>query len=69
MRKTGAVIALIGICLTASACKVKQTQEGEMPEVHATGGQMPAYEVKGPTVTATTVPKTVEVPKVNVKTP
>jgi len=37
-----------------------------MPEVTATGGQLPEYDVKGPDVSVTTEPRTVEVPKVKV---
>lgn len=53
-------------CLGLGACKVKQTQEAKMPEVHATGGQMPAYDVKGPDVNVTSKPETVKVPVVKV---
>jgi len=53
-------------CVGLAGCKVKQTQDAKMPEVHATGGQMPAYDVKGPDVSVTTEPRTVEVPKVKV---
>jgi len=53
-------------CVSLAACKVKQTQEGEMPKVQATGGQLPEYDVKGPDVNVTTEPETVQVPKVKV---
>lgn len=69
MNKYIAAMALAGVCLSTTACKVKQTQDAKMPEVHATGGQMPAYDVKGPDVTVTTEPRTVDVPKVKVHTP
>lgn len=69
MKKSIVVIAIAGVCLSTTACKVEQTQDAKMPEVHATGGQMPAYDVKGPEVSVTTEPRTVEVPKVKVETP
>lgn len=61
---TAACISLA--CLGVAACKVKQTQDAKMPEVQATGGQMPAYDVKGPDVNVTSKPETVNVPVVKV---
>ena len=39
-------------CLTAAACDVDRTQEGELPDVdvNASGGEMPEYNVQGPDV-------------------
>lgn len=58
-------------CLGLAACDVDQTQEGEMPEVevNATGGQMPEFDVDGPTVNVGTENKTIEVPTVDVDAP
>lgn len=69
MRKVVGLLVLSTLCVAAAGCKVQKTQEGEMPEVHATGGQLPAYDVKGPTVAVTSEPETIKVPKVKVHTP
>ena len=63
---------LIGASFLAfTACDVDQTKEGEMPDVdvNATGGQLPEYNVEGPTVNVGTENKTVEVPTVDVDPP
>ncbi|MEO6255943.1 MAG: hypothetical protein ABIO69_03965 [Sphingomicrobium sp.] len=67
-----AVKMLIGASfLTFTACNVDQTKKGEMPDVdvNATGGQLPEYNVQGPTVNVGTENKTVEVPTVDVTPP
>ena len=58
-------------CLGLVACNVDQTKEGEMPDVdvNATGGQLPEYNVEGPTVNVGTENKTVQVPTVDVDAP
>ena len=58
-------------CLALVACDVDQTQEGEMPDVdvNATGGELPEFNVEGPTVNVGTENKTVEVPTVDVDVP
>ncbi|HEU4704970.1 MAG TPA: hypothetical protein VFS45_04610 [Sphingomicrobium sp.] len=61
---------LIGASFLAfAACDVDQTKEGEMPDVdvNASGGQLPEYNVEGPTVNVGTENKTVEVPTVDVE--
>lgn len=61
---------LIGASFLAfAACDVDQTKEGEMPdiEVNASGGQLPEYNVEGPTVNVGTENKTVEVPTIDVE--
>jgi len=61
---------LIGASFLAfTACDVDQTKEGEMPDVdvNATGGQLPEYNVEGPTVNVGTENKTVEVPTVDIE--
>jgi len=59
----------LGGCAFAVACDVDQTKEGELPdvEVNATGGQLPEYNVEGPTVNVGTENKTVQVPTVDVE--
>jgi len=56
-------------CAFASACDVDQTKEGDLPEVevNASGGQLPEYNVEGPSVNVGTENKTVEVPTVDVE--
>ncbi len=58
-------------CLAFAACDVDQTKEGDMPEVdvNASGGQLPEYNVEGPSVNVGTENKTVEVPTVDVDAP
>ena len=58
-------------CLAFAACDVDQTKEGEMPEVdvNVTGGELPEYNVEGPTVDVGTENKTIEVPTVDVDLP
>ncbi|MGI8612144.1 MAG: hypothetical protein ACR2KH_07755 [Sphingomicrobium sp.] len=63
---------LIGASFFAfAACDVDQTKEGEMPDVdiNASGGQLPEYNVEGPTVNVGTENKTVEVPTVDIDPP
>src|ERR1043165_1315443 len=64
-RKKVALPLLLGAALlsvTATGCKVTQTQDGKMPEVEVKGGQVPKYDVKGPKVDVKTETKQVEVP-------
>jgi len=58
-------------CLALVACDVDQTKEGEMPDVdvNASGGQLPEFNVEGPTVNVGTENKTVQVPTVDVDVP
>jgi len=69
MNKAIIAIGMSMLCLASAGCKVKQTQEAKLPEVHASGGQLPEYDVKGPEVKVSSKPATVEVPVVKVKTP
>ena len=58
-------------CFAIAACDVDQTKEGDMPDVdvNASGGQLPEFNVEGPTVDVGTENKTVEVPTVDVDVP
>ena len=58
-------------CFAMAACDVDQTQEGNLPEVdvNVSGGQLPEYNVEGPTVNVGTENKTVTVPTVDVDVP
>ncbi len=68
-----AVVRVIGIAavLSASACDVDQTKEGELPEVevNTSGGQLPEFDVDGPSVNVGTERKTIEVPTLEVDGP
>jgi hypothetical protein len=59
--------------LSFAACDVDKTKEGKLPEVdvdvNATGGQLPEYNVEGPTVNVGTENKVVQVPTVDVQPP
>jgi hypothetical protein len=57
------------LAIGLAACDVDQTQEGEMPEVEVTGGQMPEYDVETADVDVGTEEKTVEVPDVDITMP
>ncbi len=52
-----------------TACEVRKTQEGEMPEVKVEGGQVPKYDVEGPDVKVEKEKKEITVPDVDVVTP
>ncbi len=68
-----AVVRAFGIAaiLSASACDVDQTKEAKLPEVevNTSEGQMPEFDVDGPTVNVGTETKTIEVPTVDVDGP
>lgn len=57
------------IAFSMSACEVKKTQEGEMPEVNVEGGQAPKYDVEAPDVKVEEEKKTITVPDVDIVTP
>ena len=67
MRITPIVLAAAGFAALA-ACEAEQTQEGELPEVNVTGGQLPEYDVDAANVTVGTTEETVAVPDVDVST-
>lgn len=58
-------------CLALAACNVDKTEEGNMPDVdvNVSGGDLPEYNVEGPTVNVGTENKTVQVPTVDVDVP
>jgi hypothetical protein len=69
-RKATLLLGAALLTVSATGCKVTQTQDGKMPdvEVSAKGGQMPKYDVKTPTVEVGTEKREVAVPKVDVST-
>ena len=59
------------LTVSTTGCRVRQTQEGEMPDVkvESEGGQLPKYDVDAPDVDVTTKETEVTVPTdVDVKT-
>ncbi len=67
-----AIKLLVGAsCLALVACNVDKTEDGNMPDVdvNVTGGDLPEYNVEGPTVNVGTENRTVEVPTVDVDAP
>ncbi len=64
-------VIIAASCLALTACDVDQTKEGDLPEVdvNASGGQLPEFDVEGPTVNVGTENKTVQVPTVDVDAP
>lgn len=69
MKRLLAASLIAPFALGLAACDVDQTQEGEMPEVEVTGGQMPEYDVETADVEVGTEEKTIEVPDVDVTMP
>lgn len=69
--KTIVKLLAAGAFVTLGACEVKQTENGQMPDVdvNVSGGQLPEYNVQGPEVTVGTKNETIQVPTVDVKTP
>jgi len=57
------------VAFSLTACEVKKTQEGEMPDVSVEGGQVPKYDVDAPDVKVEGEKKTITVPDVDVVTP
>jgi hypothetical protein len=67
-----AMVLVAGLlALPATGCRVRQTQEGKVPEVDvsAKGGQMPKYDVDAPKVDVHTEKREITVPKVEVHPP
>lgn len=52
-----------------AGCRVEQTQEGELPEVEVTGGQLPEYEVDAADVEIGTETREIEVPTIDITMP
>jgi hypothetical protein len=63
------LLSAVLLTVATTGCKVTKTQEGKLPEVQVKGGQIPKYDVKGPTVDVRTTTKEINVPTdVTVKT-
>lgn len=64
-----AMLCLSILVLPLAACSVEQTEEGELPEVSAEGGNMPEYDVDAADVTVGTEEREVTVPDVDIEPP
>ena len=65
------VLMLALLSLSATGCRVTQTEEGEMPDVdvQAEGGKLPEYDVDAADVDVKTEERTVKVPDIDVTMP
>lgn len=61
--------AALALVLPLGACRIEQTQEGELPEVdiQAEAGQLPKFDVDGPDVDVSMKETEVAVPDVDVE--
>lgn len=69
MKRIIAASLALPFAIGLAACDVDQTQEGDLPEVEVTGGQLPEYDVETADVDVGTEEKTVEVPDVDITMP
>jgi hypothetical protein len=67
-RLVAATLALVG-GMGLSGCRVRQTEDGKMPEVQVKDGKMPKYDVDTAKVDVKKEKVQVEVPKVKVTMP
>jgi hypothetical protein len=67
MKKSLMIAAIGTLAITASACDVEQTEQGDMPEVEVKGGNLPEYDVDTADVDVRTEERTVEVPTIDVE--
>lgn len=65
------ILLLALLTVFATGCRVRQTEEGEMPDVDvsAEGGKMPEYDVDAADVDVKTEKREVTVPDVDVNMP
>ena len=65
------VLLLALLTVFATGCRVRQTQEGELPDVDvsAEGGKIPEYDVDAADVDVTTEKREITVPDVDVTMP
>ena len=59
------------VASVSGACRVRQTEEGEVPDVDVSveGGKVPEYDVDAADVDVTTEKREVTVPKVTIEPP
>lgn len=65
------ILLLALLTVFATGCRVRQTEEGELPDVDvsAEGGKVPEYDVDAADVDVTTEKREVTVPDVDVNMP
>lgn len=65
------MLVLLVLVGTTTGCRVRQTEEGEMPDVdvQVEEGKVPEYDVDAADVDVKTEKKTIEVPDVDVTMP
>lgn len=69
MKKLFSILCLSILLMPLAACSVEQTEEGELPEIEATGGEMPEYDVDAADVEVGTETETIEVPDIDIEPP
>lgn len=69
MKLTTGLLLVPALVLGLSACDVKQTQEGKLPDVDVKGGQVPKYDVDAGDVDVKMEKKVIEVPTLEYDTP
>jgi hypothetical protein len=65
------ILAVASACFTIAGCQVNKTQQGKLPKVEmkTSEGQLPAYNIQGPSVDVGSKTHTFKVPTVHVTTP
>ncbi len=69
MKLATGLILVPAIVLGLTACDVKKTEEGKLPDVDVQGGQAPNYDVDSGDVDVGTEKKEITVPTVDADTP
>lgn len=69
MKKLLSILCLSILLMPLAACSVEQTEEGELPEVEATGGELPEYDVDAADIEVGTETKEIEVPDIDIQSP
>ena len=71
MKNAIRAFAVSAVCLTFAASDVDQTKEAKAPDVdvNVSGGQLPEFNVQGPSVEVGTENKVIKVPTVDVDAP
>ena len=69
MRKSIGILMVALLAFPLVGCNVRQTEEGEMPDVEVKGGELPEYDVSTADVDVKTKETTIEVPTIDVQSP
>jgi hypothetical protein len=70
-KKSAPLVLLLSLTMVVgTGCRVRQTEEGDMPDVdvQVEGGKVPEYDVDAADVDVTTQDREITVPEVDVKT-